>query len=247
FQDRVLPVLKRVGSWLTDNPGKIKAVAAAFVGWKVAVAGFKLGMFVVELGKITAGVVRQTGVIIANTAAWLANKAETAALVAMYAYEWVATQARSIAGWIRETAAMAAHKAAQLASAAATKALAAGQKILNTVMRANPIGLVITAIMLLVGAFVTAYKRSETFRKIVDAAWQGIKDAASAVWNFLKKYVFGPIVAYYKTLWKAAVKAKDLMVAAWDSIKSAFSAVWNWIKTKVFARFTDGVKGLRIS
>src|SRR5690625_85548 len=245
FQNKILPVLKRVGSWLTDNPGKIKAVAAAFVGWKVALTGFKLGVFVVELGKITAGVVRQTGVIVANTAAWLANKLETAALAAMLAKDWLVQQARSIAGWVRETGAMVAHKAAQLASAAATKALAAGQRILNAVMRANPIGLVITAITLLVGAFVTAYKKSETFRRIVDAAWQGIKDAASAVWDFLKTYVFAPIAAYYKTLWKAAVKAKDLMVAAWDSIKAAFSAVWKWIKGKVFEPFQRGVGALK--
>src|SRR5699024_7913209 len=91
-----------------------------------------------------------------------------------------------------------------------TAAFAAAHTALNAVMMMHPIALVGLALVGLVAAFVTAYKKSETFRRIVDAAWQGIKDAASAVWDFLKKYVFAPIAAYYTTLWKAAVKAKDL-------------------------------------
>jgi hypothetical protein len=43
------------------------------------------------------------------------------------------------------------------------------QKIFNAAMRANPIGLIITAIALLVAGLVLAYKKSETFRRIVDA------------------------------------------------------------------------------
>src|SRR5690625_4185048 len=127
-----------------------------------------------------------------------------------------------------------------------TAAFTAAQAALNVVLNLNPIGIVVMALVGLVAAFVTAYKRSEKFRVIVDAAWQGIKDAASAVWDFLKTYVFAPIAAYYKTLWKAAVKAKDIMVDAWNSIKAAFSAVWNWIKTKVFDRFVLGIKVLQI-
>ena len=42
---------------------------------------------------------------------------------------------------------------------------------LNIAMRLNPIGLVVTALIALGTALVVAYKRSATFRKIVDGAF----------------------------------------------------------------------------
>lgn len=59
--------------------------------------------------------------------------------------------------------------AASRVVAAATRAQAIAQRGLNLVMRANPIGLIITAIVVLVGLFVLAYKRSSEFRSIVQA------------------------------------------------------------------------------
>lgn len=50
-----------------------------------------------------------------------------------------------------------------------TKAQTVAQRALNVVMRANPIGLVVTAVLLLVAGFVVLYKRSERFRTIVQA------------------------------------------------------------------------------
>ena len=58
-------------------------------------------------------------------------------------------------------------KGGQLASIASTNTLAASILRLNFVMRANPIGLIVTGIALLVAGFVLAYKKSETFRGIV--------------------------------------------------------------------------------
>src|SRR5690625_437773 len=55
-----------------------------------------------------------------------------------------------------------------------TAAFTAAQAALNVVLNLNPIGIVVMALVGLVAAFVTAYKRSEKFREIVDAAWQGI-------------------------------------------------------------------------
>jgi hypothetical protein len=55
----------------------------------------------------------------------------------------------------------------QLKSIAATNGLAASMLRLNAVMRANPIGLIVTAIALLVAGFIIAYKKSETFRNVV--------------------------------------------------------------------------------
>lgn len=55
----------------------------------------------------------------------------------------------------------------QLASIASTNTLAASMLGLNAAMRANPIGLIVTAIGFLIAGFVLAYKKSETFRNII--------------------------------------------------------------------------------
>jgi len=121
------------------------------------------------------------------------------------------------------------------------------QAALNIVMALNPIGLVVIAIAALIAGIILAYKNSETFRNIVQAAWNGIKAAASAVvgwfqntaWPMLKK-VIGFIIGYYKLLWTAFK-----LVAGWigekvgvlvgvftgmaDTIYGAFKTVFNGI------------------
>lgn len=69
---------------------------------------------------------------------------------------------------IRARAATIAKAVAEKAAAAASKALAAAQWILNAAMAANPIGLVVLAIVALAAGFVLAYKKSETFRNVVN-------------------------------------------------------------------------------
>jgi hypothetical protein len=62
-------------------------------------------------------------------------------------------------------------KGGQLASIASTNTLAASMLGLNAAMRANPIGLIITAVGLLVAGFVLLWKKSDTFRNAV--IWVG--------------------------------------------------------------------------
>lgn len=76
--------------------------------------------------------------------------------------------------------------AATTATAAATGTATGAQWSLNAALSANPIGAVVLAIGLLVGAFVLAYKNSETFRNIVKGAFDAVKGAAEGVWNFIK-------------------------------------------------------------
>lgn len=79
--------------------------------------------------------------------------------------------------------------AAQKASTVASKIMAAGVWLVNAAMRANPIGIVITLIVGLVAIIVLAYKKNETFRKIIDAVWKGIQNAISFAWNKVIKPV----------------------------------------------------------
>lgn len=60
------------------------------------------------------------------------------------------------------------------------------QKALNFAMAANPLGLVVLALAGLALGLVTAYKRSETFRRIVDGAWQRVQQVTAEAWDFIR-------------------------------------------------------------
>lgn len=113
------------------------------------------------------------------------------------------------------------------AAAIATEVWAAAQRVLNAVLRANPIGLVITAILLLVAGLIYAYKNSETFRRIVDAAFRAVKVAAEFAWDWIKGHwplllaiITGPI--------GLAVLA---IVKHWDTIRAGAAAVIAWFRS----------------
>lgn len=120
--------------------------------------------------------------------------------------------------------------AAQTAWSVVTKIAAGAQWALNAALNANPISLIILAIVALVAGLVLLYKKNETVRKIVQAVWGGIKTAIGATVSWFQntawpviRTVIGLIAAYYRTLW-GAVKT------AWGGIKSAVSAVVGWFK-----------------
>lgn len=118
---------------------------------------------------------------------------------------------------------------------AVTLAWTKAQAALNIVMSLNPIGLVVAAIAALVVAFVIAYKKSETFRKIVHAALDGVRAAASRVAAFFTKDIpaaFGAVITWVRANWPKILAiltgpigiAVLLIVKNWDRIKSVFSA-----------------------
>lgn len=72
-------------------------------------------------------------------------------------------------------------KGGQLASIASTNTLAASMLRLNAVMRANPIGIIVTAIALVAAGFVIAWKRSETFRNVVITVAQAALKAFASI------------------------------------------------------------------
>jgi uncharacterized membrane protein YgcG len=103
---------------------------------------------------------------------------------------------------------------------AVAKAAAAVQAVFNAVMSANPVAIVVLAIIALAAGFVVAYKRSETFRGIVQAvgragqtALNWIVDKAQAVANWFGK--LGP----------AASKGKELVVTAFDAYTTPIQVV----------------------
>lgn len=125
------------------------------------------------------------------------------------------------------------------AAAAVTKVWAAMQALLNAAMDANPIGLIVIAIAALVAGFIVAYKKSETFRKIVNGAMRGVAAAA--------KWVVGFIKSHWKTLLAILTGpfgiAVLLITKNWDKIKAGAGAAKDWIVGR-FTALVGFVKGL---
>jgi len=149
---------------------------------------------------------------------------------------------------VRSTAANAAHKVGMIASAVATNAMTVAQKGLNLAMRMNPIGLIITAIMLLVGAVIIAYKNSETFRRIVDGAFRAVQKAAAFAFNWVKNnwglllgIVTGPIGLAVTVIGKHKDKILGFFQSIPGKIGGFFSGLANTIKSPFVAAF-NGIK-----
>jgi len=80
-------------------------------------------------------------------------------------------------------------KGATLASIASTNGMAASMLALNAAMRANPIGLIVTALTIVGAAFVYAWKKSETFRGIVIKGVQIILDGFALLVEGIGKFI----------------------------------------------------------
>lgn len=121
-----------------------------------------------------------------------------------------------------------AYNAAMTLWAVGTKAVAAAQWLLNAALNANPIGIIIIAIVALVAAVIYAWNNFEWFRDAVMVVWEGIKKAIEVVVDWFSEYVWPLIrkvidfiVAYYKTLWK-------IVQIVWKGIETAIKAVVEW-------------------
>ncbi|HEU6456118.1 MAG TPA: phage tail tape measure protein, partial [Roseateles sp.] len=111
------------------------------------------------------------------------------------------------------TAVFAVYRGAILAWTAVQRGATIAQAAFNAVMNANPVILVITAIVALGAALYIAYQRSQTFRDIVQGAWSGIQKAVSWAWNSALKPAFegvktgiAAVGAAFSWLWTSVIK-----------------------------------------
>ncbi|CAM5265198.1 hypothetical protein SBADM41S_08314 [Streptomyces badius] len=106
----------------------------------------------------------------------------------------------------------------------ATKLWTLAMIAFNLVMAANPIALIIIAIVALVAAVVYAYRNFETFRNIVDAVWNGIKTVVLWVWENALKPTFEHIWAALQTVGRWAMWLWK------NAISPAFKFIWTAAK-----------------
>ena len=113
-------------------------------------------------------------------------------------------------------------------------ASAAAQRVFNAAMAANPIGLVIAGLVLLVSALVFAYKRFGWFRDMVDGVWAWLKNAAAGFvegWSLLFTKAIPAVLSdlgkFFKGTFDFIVLAAKLW---WTGVKAYFMFLWELIK-----------------
>lgn len=102
---------------------------------------------------------------------------------------------------------------------------AIAQKLLNSTMLKNPVGLVIGAIAGLVAGFVVLWNKSDKFRAFWINLWEKIKEVVPPVWEKIKQVIFvawDKIKAVTSTVGTAI---SSFFTSAWEKIKSVWSAV----------------------
>lgn len=241
---------------LIQNKTVLEAVVGGLIAWKTVTAGISLVAFTTQ--------------VIANTRAFVASKiakaqdlAETIALKAMLAGDFLRSLVQQTVQIARTTAAWVAQKSVLVASRVATGAYTAAQWLLNAALNANPISLIVVAIAALVAALVLAYNKSETFRGIIEAAWSGIQSVIGvvvdwfqsylmpvfeAVWEGIKIAVWVVVtaIAVYIEAFKAVLQGiADFILTyvwpyiqqAWDGIKAGAQVLWGYMQ-----QAWDGIK-----
>lgn len=153
-------------------------------------------------------------------------------------------------------------------AANALKIVTLAMKALNVAMRANVIGLIVTAILGLVAAFIYLWKNCDSFRNFWIGLWKIIQSAAKAAWKAISKAWEGvgkwfknkfeqvqkagksamdSVKKWFSDALKAIKKAWSAVVGffkgIWKGIQSAFSATGSWF-SKIFRSAWNGVKSV---
>lgn len=88
------------------------------------------------------------------------------------------------------------------------KALTVAFKAFGASLLTNPVFLVIAALVLLGIALFTLYKKNETFRKLIDAAWQKIQQIWDTAFEFIRG-VISSAVEWIQSTWSRIVEILD--------------------------------------
>jgi phage-related protein len=170
-------------------------------------------------------------------AMWAKEKAVLVADAAVRAGIWLRERAVMVADaavragiWARDLAAMALQKGALIAGAAASGIATAAQWALNAAMSANPIGLIILAIVALIAGLVLLIANWDTVVAFITDTWEGFIG-----WITPGLEAFG---AFFTGMWEAM---GQFISDVWNNIVTfvtgAWNAIWGFIQPAIDAFF----------
>lgn len=253
WNETILPALRSVGDFALDV-----GAAALPILWGAFETGVNLVVGVGEaLGKVIGWMVENRDIVLTVagviTALFLPALASMAAALITQGIAWLTTTI-AVNGYV---IAMGVYNTVMKVATAGTKIFAAAQTVLKAAFIGNPIGLLIAGLVALGAGLVLAYKKSETFRNIIQGAWTGIKTAFSTAWDVIK-VVFdkigdavGWIVSFIRDHWKLILPIVMgplgliivLVTTFWDQIKTVFKVAIAVVLTAAFLMW-DRIKGV---
>ena len=218
LENKVIPALQQAGKWIGENVvPKVRELAAT---WLPRLQ---------QLFAMVAGIITSTVIpAVAATVGWftrhetlIRNLAVAIGVLIVVTKLHAAAMAVQAAGGILAfmTTYLKSIKLVQVA----TKVWAALQWLLNTALFANPIGLVILAVIALVAIIVLIATKTRWFQNIWNAAWGGIKAAALTV----GRWFAGPFAGFFVRLWQVIVSG---VVGAKNWVVNTFNQVVAFVR-----------------
>lgn len=138
-----------------------------------------------------------------------------------------------------------------IALVSAQEGATVAQKLLNLAMKANVIGIVVTAITGLVAAFIYLWNNCDEFRQFWLDLWEKVKSAFQAFLDWMSPAV-EKVKEFFTAMWEKAKEAWDniidslepmidsmmtafeeaweLIQMVWDAVSPYFEGVWEFIK-----------------
>lgn len=233
IRSTVLPALSKVASFVLSKVVPVLVKFGTFVATNLLAPLLKFGLFLAT--NIIPAIAAVIGFFIKWQGVILPIVAAVVAMMAAYkAYQLVL---------ITVTVVQNAFAAAMLVLRGVLLAARLSMAAFNLVVSANPVGILILLLVGLIAAIVVAYKRSDTFRAVVDAAFSGIKKVVSAVigfivpfvknhWKLLVSIIGGPVVAiailvatHFGTIKKVVGSAIDFVVGTAKKVGAFAKAV----------------------
>lgn len=133
-----------------------------------------------------------------------------------------------------------------------------GLLAVNAALRANPVGIFITILGALVGAFIYLWNTSDKFRGFFIGVWNSIKSVVSGVWNSIGP-VFGAIVSgirdgvgaaftwlndnVVQPVWSAIQTATEVGGAAIETALGAVGAAFGWLNDTIIQPAWSAITG----
>lgn len=209
--ETIADLLSKLGAWMSDNQPVVDAittsVAAFFAAWKLT----QLLAFIQMSGGVTAGIIAMTTALWSNVAAKIADKAETIAITALYAKDFIVNLARGTAAlikqaaqWVATTALKVTDTAATVASTVATGAATVATWAFNAALAVltSPITLVIAAVAALVAGIILLVKNFDKVKEVATNVFNTIKgvvkDSINSMLAGIEGFINGVINGFNK-------------------------------------------------